>query len=38
MRAKIAQFLETKEQKAKNPLKVLLSHIFCVPLPPTTSH
>ena len=33
MCAKIAQNHETKEQKAKNPSKVLLSRIFYVPLP-----
>ena len=38
MCAKVAQNHETKEQKAKNPSKVLLSRIFYVPLPPTMSH
>ena len=38
MCAKIVQNHETKEQKAKIPTKVLLSRIFYVPLPPTTSH
>ena len=33
MCAKVAQNHETKEQKAKNPSKVLLSRIFYVPLP-----
>ena len=33
MCAKVAQKYETKEQKAKNPSKVLLSRIFYVPLP-----
>ena len=38
MCAKIAQNHETKEWKAKNPSKVLPSHIFCVPLRPKLSH
>ena len=38
MCTKVAQNHETKEQKAKNPSKVLLSRIFYVPLPPTKSH
>ena len=38
MCAKVAQKHETKEQKAKNPSKVLQYRIFHVPLPPTTSH
>ena len=38
MCAKVAQNHETKEQKAKNPSKVLFSRISYVPLPPTKSH
>ena len=38
MCAKIAQNHETKEERVKNPSKVLSSHIFCVPLHSTLSH
>ena len=38
MCAKVAQNHETKEGKAKNPSKVLPSHIFCVPLHSTLCH
>ena len=38
MCAKVAQKYETKEERVKNPSKVLLSRIFYVPLPPTMSH
>ncbi len=38
MYAKVAQNHDTKEQKTKNPSRVLLSNIFNVPLSPTMSH
>ena len=36
--AKVAQNYETKEERMKNPSKVLLFHIFCVPLQAMMSH
>lgn len=33
MCAKVAQFLETKEQKAKNPSKFFISYILCTFVP-----
>ena len=36
--AKVTQNHETKEERVKNPSKVLPSHIFCVPLHSTISH
>ena len=38
MCAKVAQKHETKEERVKNPSKVLLPHIFCVPLHSTLGH
>ena len=38
MCAKVAQNHETKEERVKNPSKVLPSHIFCVPLQSMTGH
>jgi hypothetical protein len=38
MCAKVAQKHETKEERVKNPSKVLLFHIFCVPLHSMMSH
>ena len=38
MCAKVAQKHETKEERVKNPSKVLPSHIFYVPLHLTMSH
>ena len=38
MCAKVAQNHETKEERVKNPSKVLSSHIFYLPLHSTMSH